>query len=283
MTRIAKADVHTTLDRIGQNIKDAAGNNGVTSRAEIAAKVQTLSGTEAQLTDRFFRFIDHRDHKPGARITGADVDRAVAYAKQQLISDYDVNQNGLSKSEVAKMSVIGQLSVKLTAEIKGVAAPTPSPSTSPLAQAFAAAAKDTYYVSETDSQPAFVSTRMPSGTLSAANVYAAFKDELAKAFDEPAGDLSAYTFEAADKGFLGDVAKDYADPTLDSSYHDYAKGFARLQGVVDDNLKDVVAIRVGPKDTDGSLATDRGAYQYLVVGKTTDNKLAGVLFESVET
>ena len=283
MTRIAKADVHAALDRVGKHIKDAAGNGGVTSRAEIEAKVKTLSGTEAQLTDRFFRFIDHRDHKPGARITGADVDRAVAYAKRQLISDYDVNQNGLSKSEVAKMSVTGQLAVKLAAEIKGVVAPTPSASSGALAQAFATAAKDTYYVSESDSQPTFITTKLPTGALNAASVYGSFKDVLAKSFDEPTGDLSAYTFEAADKRFLGEVAKDYADPTLDSSYHAYGKGFERLQKVVDDNLKDVVAIRVGPKDTDGSLATDRGAYQYLVVGKTKDNKLAGVIFESVET
>mgnify|MGYP003353714158 CR=1 FL=1 len=31
------------------------------------------------------------------------------------------------------------------------------------------------------------------------------------------------------------------------------------------------------------LATDKGAYELFVVGKTADGKLAGITFESVET
>jgi hypothetical protein len=277
MTRIAKADVHTALDRVGQNIKSAAGSDGTTSRADIQAKIKTLSGTEAQLTDRFFRFTDHRDHKAGARITGSDIDKALSYAKDKLVNAYDVNGNGLSKAEVEKMSLTGQLAVKLAGEIKGVAAPSPSEPAGPLAAAFAAAAKNTWYMSESDSQPQFISTKLPAGALTPASVFQAFNQELAQRFDEHTGNLSSYVAVDMSKDFLAEVGADYG------SDNGKKNGFELLQQVVDANLTNVVGVRVGPRGSDGKIATDAGAYQLLVVGKTADNKLAGVIFESVET
>ncbi len=284
MTRIAKADVHAVLDRVAKNITDAAAPDGVTSRKDLESKLKSLTGTEKVLTDRFFRFIDHRDQKPGARITAADVTRAVDFAKEKLITAYDLNRNGLSASEVAKMSVTGQLAVKLAAETKGVDAPLPAPKSGALAQAVAAAARNTYFVSEGDSQPTFVEGKLPA-QIDGASVYATFKDALAASFDVHDGNLSAFTFEVESKTFIADTAKEYSDPTLDSYYHKNAKGFARLQKVIDENLTDVTVIRVGPRDDKkpNELATDQGAYQYLVVGKSKDGKLAGIMFESVET
>ena len=53
----------------------------------------------------------------------------------------------------------------------------------------------------------------------------------------------------------------------------------------DANISDVTLVRVGPRDDrkPNEMATDQGAYEYLLVGKTADGKLAGVTFESVET
>ena len=70
MSRIAKADVNAALSQAATNIKDAAGRDGVTSRKDMKAKLDTLTGTEKRLTDMFFRFLDHRDYKTNARITG---------------------------------------------------------------------------------------------------------------------------------------------------------------------------------------------------------------------
>ena len=44
-------------------------------------------------------------------------------------------------------------------------------------------------------------------------------------------------------------------------------------------------MRVGPKDHQNptELAMYNGSYQYLIVGKDSAGKLAGVMFESVET
>ena len=121
MSRVGKQDVHAALTRIAQQIIDAGGNDGRISRADMEAKLETLDGTEQALANMFFRFIDHRDHIPGATVTAKDVTRALDYAKEKLIDKYDLNNNGLSKSEISEMSRTGQLAVELAKELKSVA------------------------------------------------------------------------------------------------------------------------------------------------------------------
>src|SRR5438876_851997 len=100
MSRISKTRVHSALDNAAKNIMDAKGDDNVISRAEMKSKLKELKGPEKALTDMFFRFIDKRDHVDGARVTAADVKKAVAYARQHIIDNYDLNNNGLSKSEI---------------------------------------------------------------------------------------------------------------------------------------------------------------------------------------
>jgi hypothetical protein len=118
MSRIAKADVNAALQRAAAHITRAAGGDGRTSRADMKEALKGLSGTEKKLTDIFFKFIDHRDFKAGAQVTAKDVNKAVAYAKEKLIAKYDLNNNGLSTTEVKKMSLTGKLAVELAKELK---------------------------------------------------------------------------------------------------------------------------------------------------------------------
>lgn len=113
MARLAKNKVHAALEKAAQHILDAAGNDPFVSRKDIRSKLLELEGTEQLLTSTFYRFMDHRDAKPGARITQKDVDSTLAYAKEKLIDAYDENNNGLSAQEIAKMSLIGRLAVRL--------------------------------------------------------------------------------------------------------------------------------------------------------------------------
>ncbi|MDP1825488.1 MAG: hypothetical protein Q8L48_19675 [Archangium sp.] len=122
MPRIAKAEVNRALDLAAMRIKDAGGADGRVSRAEMAKALQGLTGTEKKLTDVFFKFIDHRDFKSGAQVTSADVKRAVAYAKTTMVAKYDLDHNGLSATEVKKMSLTGKLAVTLAKELKAAAA-----------------------------------------------------------------------------------------------------------------------------------------------------------------
>ncbi len=125
MSRVAKGDVHASLASIAQQIIDAGGPDGRISRADMEAKLETMDGTERALANMFFRFIDHRDHVPGATVTAKDVNRAVEYAKEKLIDKYDLNNNGLSKSEIQEMSRTGKLAVQLAKELREVNDDTP--------------------------------------------------------------------------------------------------------------------------------------------------------------
>ncbi|MBL8950666.1 MAG: hypothetical protein JNK82_07815 [Myxococcaceae bacterium] len=121
--RISKADVYKALDKAAANIVKAAGSDGRVSRTEMTKALKGLKGTEKQLTDMFFKFIDKRDAKAGATVTKTDLNKAIAYARKELIADYDLNNNGLSDDEVAKMSKTGKLAVALAKEMKAAKAP----------------------------------------------------------------------------------------------------------------------------------------------------------------
>ena len=286
MPRIAKTDVHAALERAAKNISDAKTPDGVVSRDNIQDKLGELKGTEKKLTDIFYRFIDHRDHVAGARVTQQDIDKAVAYAKDKIVDKYDLNSNGLSKTEIAQMSLTGKLAVDLAKQLKGAAASGDKLSTADLSKAIEVAAKDTYYISESDSQPTFVSTPWPADkAITGDAVMAAFKNDiLAKYtdFGDEYDTLDKLAFDQQAAGFLADLATPDAD--ADDYYRESAAGFARIKKVFDDNLTDVRCFKIGPKDDrEGGLATDRGAYQHYLVGRTRDGNLAGVTFEAVET
>ncbi|MEM9261221.1 MAG: nuclease, partial [Bacteroidota bacterium] len=117
MSRISKKLVHAALDRAAANILSARGDDPVVSRRDLRAKLRELSGYERRLTDMLFRFTDKRDYKPGARVTQKDVEDTLAYAKEKLIDAYDENNNGLSRAEVAEMSVTGKLAVRFAQEL----------------------------------------------------------------------------------------------------------------------------------------------------------------------
>jgi len=112
MARLAKHKVHAALDKAAANILSAAGDDPIVSRKDIRQKLMELEGVEQQLTSVFYRFMDYRDSKPGARITKKDIDETLAYAKEKLIDIYDKNNNGLSAAEIADMSLTARLAVR---------------------------------------------------------------------------------------------------------------------------------------------------------------------------
>lgn len=121
MARLSKADVHKALDKAAQHILDSRGDDYVASRSDIRRKLKELSGVERELTDIFYRFMDNRDYRPGARITKTDVEDTLAYAKEKLIDRYDLNNNGLSQAEIEEMSLTGRLATIFAYQLKKAA------------------------------------------------------------------------------------------------------------------------------------------------------------------
>ena len=118
--RIAHATPERGLYHVAGMIRQAAKSDLITSKADAEQYASKLHlegrGTEALALRTFFGFIEHKDAKPGSRITDADITKAVDYASEHLLANKDKNNNGYSKGEIAKFStsakaflVIGQL------------------------------------------------------------------------------------------------------------------------------------------------------------------------------
>ena len=125
MARIAKADVNRALETAAKTLIRIGGSDGKISRAEVKNALATdrVARREAPLVDIFFKFVDNRDFRTGAQVTASDVKKAVAYAKLHMVAKYDLDNNGLSPDEVAKMSLTGKRAVDLAKALKESAPP----------------------------------------------------------------------------------------------------------------------------------------------------------------
>jgi hypothetical protein len=123
MSRISKSDVNGALAAAAKTIIAAGGEDGRVSRKDVETALATdrVPRQQAALVDIFFKFIDNRDFKSGAQVTAKDVKRAVEYAKTHMVNKYDLNNNGLSKDEIGKMSLTGKRAVDLAKALKAAA------------------------------------------------------------------------------------------------------------------------------------------------------------------
>ncbi len=288
MPRIAKADVNSALQLAAASIVKAGGSDGRTSRAEMQKALAALPPGQRNLTDIFFKFVDHRDFKAGAQVTAKDVKAAVAYAREHMVAKYDLNNNGLSAAEIKQMSLTGKFAVDLAKALK--AAPVAHTLTgAELGKAITAAAKDSNYMSETDSTPAFTTGKPTDASgVTVANVKAAFGAQLTKILKEGTGgeikSLNDMGFEVRSAADTAAFIKGEIDTVEDSDPgHKSGAAWTKLAAVLKDNLTDVRLVKVGPKDANGKLASDQGLYNYMLVGKAADGALSGVQFAGVET
>jgi hypothetical protein len=145
MARLSKQHVYAALEKAAANILSAAGDDPFVSRKDIRLKLRQLPGIERSLTDMFYRFIDKRDYKPGARVTKKDVDATLAYSKEKLIDKYDVNNNGLAEDEIKEMSLTAQLAVRYAQMLQAYAEEGPVETTAQLKKVLAHLGEGLYF------------------------------------------------------------------------------------------------------------------------------------------
>jgi hypothetical protein len=107
--RVKISDVHKAFEIAANNVKETADADHQITDARMQGKLRTLGGVERDLTDSFVHLADHRD---GA-LTVKDVDDTLKYAKEKLVNAYDLDNNGLTEDEIAKMPRVAQLAVEL--------------------------------------------------------------------------------------------------------------------------------------------------------------------------
>ncbi|MBN2358737.1 MAG: hypothetical protein JXR83_04745 [Deltaproteobacteria bacterium] len=117
---VKRSDVHRAFDIAAKNIKDTADINSRISNTSVRIKLAALGGVERDLTDMFVRMADNFDRP----LTVKDVDAVLKAAKETLVDAYDLDNNGLSDDEVARMPRVAQLAVELA---RVLAANSPDP------------------------------------------------------------------------------------------------------------------------------------------------------------
>jgi hypothetical protein len=118
MPRIAKSEVKAVLQETGDRLLKSSSDPFVSRKDAKKAAAAAPTEKEAALTAVFYGFVDHRDFKAGARVTGADVSRAVAYAAEHMVDRLDTNGNGL---RLAKGSTTVKLAAAIIAERRNAA------------------------------------------------------------------------------------------------------------------------------------------------------------------
>lgn len=237
MARIAKSAVHAAIEQAARQIAQAAGRDGVTTPAEMEAHLEHLDGPEHALVDIFYRFIQHRSHRPDAPITVEMAHKAVEYAKEKLIDQYDVNFNGLSKSEIANMSETGQKAVELAQEM---ANSDGSFAGDKLAARFVELADGLTFTSEIDAPyEAFYLAPLPTGKTHD-------KDSFMAAVGAVEG--TPVTVQPASYFF-----RIYTDPDMHRDPQDSAK-YARIEKLMRAYLDKLGLIRIGdPRGKSGDV------------------------------
>jgi hypothetical protein len=156
---------------------------------------------------------------------------------------------------------------------------------------FEAAAVGAFFISEADYRPEFLAAELSAEQLGApvdaglvldvlgADVEAFFARE-----ESPLALADMAFFDAGQDGaaeLLLDLATAFDQD--DEFVVESAAAFARINTLLSQNLTDITAVKIGPKDDDGSLDEDSGLYAWVFVGKTPAGHLAGFLVGTVET
>lgn len=262
MARLSKQHVHAALEKAAQNILAARGDDPFVSRKDIRLKLQELSGVEQQLTSIFYRFMDHRDHKPGARITQTDVDSTLAYAKEKLIDKYDVNNNGLSKEEIKEMSLTARLAVRLAKIMQEEDVAEASGDTKKILEALKTLGEGLYFPAWANESDAFLTTFH-----AAADLERLTPENFAATLGlSPVDPAEAVYFFQQGVEELWWIFENYAEFETET----YPEQFQTLLDFMVSNVKDITHIIVG---RDGQR--DTSEYPVYLVGLSPDGDIVG--------
>ncbi|HEY5927085.1 MAG TPA: hypothetical protein VIV11_35600 [Kofleriaceae bacterium] len=145
-----------------------------------------------------------------------------------------------------------------------------------LRNAFTIAAQGASYMSESDSEPTWLSATH-TGSITESMIRSKFGAKLELESDSA---MEITRGDAVKKTLTGWA--EYA--ANDEDYiRDSAQGFGRIKALLEGNLTDLTFARIGPSDGEGGLAVDAGAYNLVVLGKTADGRVVGFFVISVET
>jgi Nuclease A inhibitor-like protein len=287
MPRITSAPTPKTFAKewtkeFASAVRNAAGKDGRLSVAE-AKKIASQSGAPALFADNALNFLAAKGQK------SVDVEKLIAsgYNYAYALADKVAGKDGkISQADAKKLPADLQADF---AHLRGLDAmePPKAASAAKVASSMASAMKGLTYMSESDYPFTAISAANPDKKpMSGALVFSQFKGAIEELFKDDVNEVKYkdMAFEGGAKDGLDFITeKTTAEDPSDPDQVKEAKAYQNLLKIVNANLTDVRVVKVGPKDEDGSLASDQGLYGLLIVGRTRDGSLAGLMTGSVET
>lgn len=118
MARISHNTPLKAFDHVAGLMKEQASRDGVLSRADAKNLVKDLRaqgrGTEALAAENIFKMLDKRDSAfEGARVTARDLNGVRSFVKDKMLENRDLNGDGYSRAEIARMSETGKALVEI--------------------------------------------------------------------------------------------------------------------------------------------------------------------------
>lgn len=260
MARLSKKNVYAALEKAAANILSASGDDPFVSRKDIRLKLRQLPGIERGLTDMFYRFIDKRDYKPGARVTKKDVDETLAYSKEKLIDKYDENNNGLSEAEISEMSLTAQLAVRYAQVLQSFEAEEPIDSSEKLITVLERLGEGLYFPAWANEGDAYLKTFHNTTQLAELSPET-FAGALELDTEKPAEEVYIFNQGMGEYRWIWD------------NYHEYPEAlarFERLHEFMSLFLRDITHIIVGQDGT-----REGSEYPVYPVGLNEDGELFG--------
>lgn len=225
-----------------------------------------------------------------------------ADAKGKLVTRWDVSKRldeALAAAEKADKDQDGELSEQELSSLKNwtplrlaaVAVTLEQPDTGKMSSAELAKAATkimtgVLVMSEGDSPVTGIVSKKSSASITPDTILEVFSKQLDEVYGEypPENGLVAeVSSNAKAKKILNDSTKVDTEADDAKAAELDANAYANLKALFASNLTDLRFVRIGPAEEDGSMGVDQGTYVEMFVGKTSDGKLAGVMWTSAET
>jgi hypothetical protein len=117
MSRISHNTPMKAYDHVADLLQKAGHADARISRADAKELVSGLRkegrGTEALAAENLFKMLDARDTGAGNQVTGYDLKKDRSFVESKMLENRDVNSDGFSAAEIAKMSTTGRALVEL--------------------------------------------------------------------------------------------------------------------------------------------------------------------------
>lgn len=140
--KVSIAQLQTALQKTAETLRIASGRDKFISRQDVAAKLSNLEGAERAAVAALYQFLQANEPHPNGRTTWSDLERALPFIQNRILTQFQLSPGGLSEGTKFAMASLGEESVNLAIALKEYAWEMAAPHPEELAQTLGVLARD---------------------------------------------------------------------------------------------------------------------------------------------